>query len=132
MKVIKSIFLKDPESPWFWLTLALIVKGIFPFIWLFHSPPPNDVPGFWGGIGGDTSSYIDPIDNFLKFGMYIPDFRMPGYGAVYLIFRLFVSKPAALNCLLILQYLLASLSVYIVSLTAKRIFESNTVFYFCF
>ncbi len=132
MEIFRKFFFKDPAKPLFWLALGFIVKGILPFLWLLHSHPHNDIPGFWGGTGGDTFSYLAPIDNWLKNGIYSPDFRMPGYGAVYLIFRWFSSLAVACNLLLVLQFLLVSVSVYFIGLTARNIFKSDSVFYASF
>ncbi|HTB31898.1 MAG TPA: hypothetical protein VK808_07725, partial [Bacteroidia bacterium] len=90
------------------------------------------IAGLWGGTGGDTFSYLTPIDNLLAKGNYLPDFRMPGYGTAYLIFKLFFSTATACNILIVLQYLLASASVYFLALTTKNIFNSTRIFYFSF
>jgi hypothetical protein len=129
---LKKIVFKNPDSPGYWLVLGLLFKGIIPFIWLMHSKPICEIPGFWGGTGGDTSSYINPIDHWLATGLYLPDFRMPGYGIIYFIFRLLFSSALACNLMIILQYLLASVGVYLLALTAKNIFGGNRVFYLCF
>jgi len=129
---IKKILLRNPGSPIFWLMLGLIFKGIIPFIWLVHGKIVNEFPGFWGGTGGDASSYINPIDHWLTYGTYLPDFRMPGYGLIYLIFRIPFSSAVACNLMIILQYLLASVSVYILALMARNIFKNDRIFYVCF
>src|SRR5580700_5181459 len=65
---------------------------------------------------GDASSYITPIDNFLKEGHYYFETakagRMPYLGLVYLPFRLFFSKQIALSILVILQILMESIAIY--------------------
>lgn len=40
-------------------------------------------PVVWFIRGGDTPGYLDPVYAFLQNGTYQPDYRMPGYGAVY-------------------------------------------------
>ncbi len=132
MHTLRKILLKNPSSQGLWLALGLLFKGILPFIWLLHSHPICEIPGFWGGTGGDTSSYLKPIDNWLAHGIYTPDFRMPGYGLVYLIFRLITPTAIACNIILILQYLMASISIYILAITAKNIFGNNRIFYISF
>jgi hypothetical protein len=57
---------------------------------------------------------------------------MPGYGVVYLPFRLIFSQAAACNILIVLQFLFAGISVYYLALTAKTVFKSNKIFYVCF
>jgi len=129
--ILKKIFLKDPYTPAFWLSMGLIIKGAL-FLGVVLNHPYHDIAGIWGATMGDDSSYIVPIDNLLKHGAYSPDYRMPGYGAVYLLFRLFLQPAGACNLLLILQLILASASVYYLALTAKCIFKKDSVFYAVF
>jgi hypothetical protein len=132
--ILKRVFLKDPANYWFWLVLALLIKGL-PFIILLHNGPSPDtvIPGIWGNTAsGDTFSYLGPIDYLLAHGIYSPDYRMPGYGFVYLIFRLLFSQTISCNLLILSQYLVAALSVYYLALAAKNIFNSTRIFYFTF
>jgi hypothetical protein len=128
---IYNIFLKSPSAPAFWLILAFIFKGI-PFLMVILNKPYSDIPGIWGASQGDEPSYFVPIDNLLKHGNYSPDYRMPGYGIVYLLFRLLFLQPGACNALILFQYILASLSVYYLSLVARNLFENDTMFYLTF
>ena len=130
-QILKKTFLKNPSSPAFWLILGFTFKGLL-FLSVILNHPYHDIPGIWGATQGDDSSYLVPVDNFLLHGNYIPDFRMPGYGAAYLLFRLVFTQAGACNALLILQLVLASASVYYLALTAKNIFKSNAVFYLAF
>jgi len=130
-QILKKIFLRNPYSPVFWLVLGLLFKGIL-FLAVILNHPYHDISGIWGATQGDDSSYLLPIDNLLQHGAYIPDFRMPGYGAVYLLFRFFFAQAGACNALLILQLIFASASVYYLALTAKNIFKNDSVFYFAF
>lgn len=82
--------------------------------------------------GGDTNSYIAPIENLISKGVYSPDFRMPGYGAPYFLFRLLLSKVNALNLLALTQLLLSALSVYFLALVVRDIFEREDLFYITF
>ncbi len=128
---LAHLFLKEPYRFKFWLLLSLLFKSA-PFIILLIHKPVNDIPGFVGGSMGDTPSYLNPIDSLLSAGIYAPDFRMPGYGIVYLLFRLFASKAAACNLIILLQFVLAALSVYFFSLTVMRVFKSKSAFYISF
>ena len=130
-QILKKIFLKNPYAPAFWLMLGFIVKGAL-FLGVVFNHPYHDIAGIWGATMGDDSSYIVPIDNLLKHGVYSPDYRMPGYGAVYLLFRLFFSQAGACNSLLVLQLILAASSVYYLALAAKYLFKKDSVFYAVF
>ena len=131
MNKLSKIFLKKPGQWQFWIMLALLVKAA---IFLFQVSHANrdGIQGLLGSVGGDTKTYIMPIDNFLTTGSYDPDFRMPGYGIFYLFLRLCFAKITALNALLILQCIAASLSVYALALSAQKIFRSSTMFYLTF
>jgi len=131
MLTLQKIFLKNPNSPAFWLVLGFIVKGAL-FLGVVFNHPYHDIAGIWGATWADDDSYLVPIDNFLRHGIYTPDYRMPGYGIVYLLFRLVFAQAGACNALLILQLILASASVYYLALIARNIFKSNAVFYLTF
>jgi len=131
MSAFKKIFLKKPSSPLFWLLMGLVFKGI-PFLMVILNHPYRDIQGIWGATQADDSSYLLPIDNLLRYGTYTPDFRMPGYGIVYLLFRLVFTPTVACNALILLQVILASASVYYLSLAARNIFHNDVPFYFTF
>jgi hypothetical protein len=122
----KKIF---ASSNWpLWVGIALFLKGIQFFTTIF-GPHYSDIPGTWAVFGGDAISYLQPIENLIQHGAYTPDDRMPGYGVVYLFFRLFFDKPWAVNCVVVAQYLLDAITVYVLALTALTLFKSRFVFY---
>jgi hypothetical protein len=127
----KKIFFKNPYSPFSWLILGLIVKGLL-FLGVILNHPYHDIAGIWGATQADDSSYLDPIDNLIHFGTYTPDFRMPGYGLPYFLFRLMFAQAGACNALIILQLMLASASVYYLAMTVLAIFKNNSIFYLTF
>jgi hypothetical protein len=92
----------------------------------------SSFPGFWGAEGGDTYSYLGSIDNLISHGAYSPDIRMPGYGIIYLIFRLFLSKSIACNIIIILQLILSAVSVYLLALSSMYLFNTDKFFYSVF
>ncbi len=128
---LRTLFLKDPSKPLFWIVLGVLIKGL-PFFFLLHNRPPSDMPGVWAATSPDTLSYMDPIENLLKDGSYFPDYRMPGYGVIYLFFRVLFSPDYSCNMLLVLQFILAGVSVYYLALTARAIFKNDKIFYISF
>ncbi len=50
--------------------------------------------GPWYSVGGDAMGYIGPMESVLEDKGYVPDHRLPGYGAPYLILRLLMDRPA--------------------------------------
>lgn len=122
------------SNKWFWLGLAFVIKLFF-FLYFLHQYDKSLFDFNSQVIGqstGDTWTYLNPIDNFLCNGEYAPDFRMPGYGAIYLFFRFFFNPLLASNLLIVLQLLLASVSVYCLALTAQYIFKSEKYFFITF
>ena len=128
---LQKIFLKDPTKPLLWILIGLFVKCL-PLLFLLHNKQPSDIPGIWGATTTDSHSYLDPIDTFLKNGNYYPDYRMPGYGFIYLLLRLAFTQYYSCNILIFLQFFLAGISVYYLALLAKAIFKNDIIFYVCF
>ncbi|MDP2921175.1 MAG: hypothetical protein Q8O12_02220 [Candidatus Omnitrophota bacterium] len=129
--MFKKIFLQSPLRCGYWITFAVIVKGLF-FLFLISERATSVGRGLFYAIAGDTGYYINPIENLLKAGIYDPDFRMPGYGAIYFLFRVIFSKEISLNLLVFAQLFLSALSVYILALIVKEIFNSTKWFYISF
>lgn len=130
---MRKIIFKEVENKAYWIMWALFFKGILFLLQLMsHGSIGNLYSGFIGNRMSDTASYFDPIENLLKSGVYTPDFRMPGYGAVYYLLRLFFSQNAACNTIIFLQYILASISVYYMALLAMEVLKNKKAFYITF
>lgn len=127
----KQLLLKSPSNYIFWILLAFLFKGVIPLLQLFltHRSDPHLLSL---GFIGDTPSYIDPIENFLANGHYSPDRRMPGYGIIYLLFRLFLSYRATYNTIVIVQLVVSSVSVYCLALLSRLILKSDRAFHLTF
>jgi hypothetical protein len=82
--------------------------------------------------GGDTKTYISPIDNFIENGDYFDDHRMPGYGFFYYTFRLFLTKTLALNALLIFQLVVDAISVVLLAKISDFFSQNRVVFFLTF
>jgi len=130
-KTVKNALLPNPKEWAFWIVLALIFKAVIPLLMILHGHRSNPhLLGF--DFIGDTPSYIDPIEKLMSNGHYYPDHRMPGYGIIYLFFRLFFSYVGAYNCIVILQLIISSVSVYCMALLTRLILRSQGAFYVCF
>lgn len=133
-KILSLIEKLPSPSNWkFWVGLALIVKTAF-FIYLIgeKSTINEHYLGTFALDGGDSISYIDPIENLLANGEYYDDYRMPGYGWLYFLLRLLMPLSIALNTTVILQLILSSLSVYVLALSSIKLFKHNYYFYTTF
>jgi hypothetical protein len=124
-------------SRW-WMLLPLMVRlGLA----LFLCAQANHLKGFdhfrFYDEAADTPYYLQPIENLLQIGSYVafPDQpltragRMPGYGATYLVFRIFSSPPTAKTLLVCLQVLVSGLSAYYFALTALRLLRRRSAFF---
>ncbi len=125
----------EPQNWWLWILVTLAFKAIL-LIYYTHNIDTRLVvqgyPGLWTGFGGDTRTYITPIENLLAHNSYSPNDRMPGYGIVYIMFRLFMNNVHALNAVILLQVVVSSISVYALAITAERIFKIKEAFYYAF
>jgi hypothetical protein len=131
MHIFKENNLLKPENWKLWISLSLIFKGTF-FLFLINRGEFNSVEGFWGAIGGDTDSYLLPLENLIKNGKYEPGYRLPGYGLFYLPLFLMFEKSIALNILILMQFFASSLSVYFLALIARKCFLTDKIFYIAF
>ena len=119
----------QPSTNWkFWLLIALFIRGAFFFlqIHIFHSKT------YWGITEDDTFTYLSPIESLIDKGKYDPDFRMPGYGIIYLPLYFLFSRIAAYNILLLIQLLLSAISVYVLAITTEKLFKQPFFFYAVF
>lgn len=100
--------------------LAVILRaGLYVFLH-FSMGIAVSGSGLIGKRGGDTTSYFDGIENLLTHGHYthilghLPAYagRMPGYGAVYYVFRLVLSPLQAYDGMVLAQMALALVSLY--------------------
>lgn len=129
--MFKRIFLQDTDNYKYWIIIAIIVKALFFFFAISENRAVTDT-NIIHVTAGDSRTYIEPIENFIKEGNYYPDYRMPGYGIIYLLFRLIFPRVASLNLLVLLQLFLSAISVYVLALTCKEVFKSSRFFYASF
>lgn len=106
------------------LAIALAVKAAYIAIAVVEIKQP-ETPGWFNIQSGDTAGYLDPIESVLDGGSYTPDYRMPGVGAPYWILRQFLDVPSSRDAVVVLQWLLSALSVYLLGLLATRISGSE-------
>lgn len=129
--VLKKYFLRKHDDWKFWIGLAVVFKSAIFFLQLSQFNA-TEIPGFIGAMGGDTNSYLTPVENLIVGGTYAPDYRMPGYAFLYFPLLMIFQKATACNIMIILQVFMASASVYLLSLTARRCFKSDALFYLVF
>lgn len=126
--------LPKPDKWKIWLFIALLVKTSFFLFKVFGESKFLNTTylNTFASDGGDSTSYIEPIENLITFGNYLDDYRMPGYGWLYFLLRLFLPISSSLNVLVILQLVLSVLSVYILAQISLLLFKKQSYFYFTF
>lgn len=110
-------WLKQRDT-WAWIFIALVVRGALFGVFLRGHGLHSAWYG-WGAETGDTPGYFEPIDSFLAGHAYRPDYRMPGYGLPYLLFRLKTTEQGAGSAIILLQALLSVASVVVLARCAK-------------
>jgi hypothetical protein len=141
---MKKPHFAQPNKYLLWIAISLFVKVFF---FLLRTDIAAETNQYYKSIafdGGDATSYIEPIENFIRNGEYgiqpydysqtlmitkFDDFRMPGYGAPYFLLRLIFDQSTALNSLVILQLLCSGISVYVLALIALKLFKHQIFFY---
>lgn len=116
---MRKITLPSSDKFRIWIGIALLVKILF-LVLKISDAPHNVRYDCFGSDDGDAASYIEPIENLLLKGEYYDDYRMPGYGWLYFIFRLFANQSISLNLLIIFQVILSAVSVYVLALTGQK------------
>lgn len=111
--------------------IASLVKVAMLAVMIGH-PAAASPYGILAGVVGDSGSYLTPIDSLLAQGTYDPDYRMPGYGAAYLVFRLFLPQAHAGDTLVIAQTLFDALGTLLLALIALRMTGQRWVFHTVF
>lgn len=107
------------------LLLALAFRGLYIGIQLHYRVLP-ETPGCISLETGDTKGYLDPVENLIAKGTFAPDYRMPGVAAPYWVFRQFLDVGMSRDAMVILQWLLSGLNVYVLALIALRLTGSQT------
>ena len=135
-----------PNRSW-WITAGIASKfclyGLFLYLQAVnYNHSPLSAGGTWQLYTGafDTKSYVLPVENLLASGEYIEDFneplsrviRMPGYGMIYLLFRLAADEETAKNLLVLLQIIVSGVATYCLAFVGYRLTGKPFVFYATF
>jgi hypothetical protein len=118
-----------------WLAVVLRI-GVYVFLH-FSMGIVASGTGLIGKRGGDTAAYFASIDNLLTHGHYthilnyLPAYagRMPGYGAVYGLFRLFLTPTLAYDAVVLAQMALALISLYYLGQLAYLLTKQRKIAY---
>ncbi len=131
LNVIKNKLFFSIDKVWLWIFISLTFKT-FIFLFLLAQHQLSEINGFWGSLSGDSTTYLFPLENYVKNGSYDPDFRAPALAPIYILLRFFFSMVVSCNLFLILQLVLSALSVYVLAKAVFDLTKSNFLFYAVF
>lgn len=122
------------------LTFALKLSTASYLSHLTTSSSPDRRAGWISVYGGDTDSYIEPVDNYIQSGEYyswngkekVKAGRMPYYGGLYFLFRMITDAPAARDLLVIAQILVEAISIVLLSILCFRLFATSSAFWIAY
>lgn len=123
--------LPAPGRTGFWLLLALAIKASY-FLISLQQGYADKLPAPIAICTGDCDRYVLPIDHLVEHGQYDPDFRMPGYGAAYMLFRAWLPQHRAMDALTLLQLLLDALATVLLARCALRMTGSAAAHHLAF
>lgn len=114
--------------------LILFLSKIVVFFW-FSTYLNNNLEGSWIPIPTDDEGYLSSFDNFIEKGVWYYEHlemeapRVPGQSVSYAFFRYFVSKPTAINLLIIFQIAVYSVAFTILSQILSLALKKDYVFW---
>jgi hypothetical protein len=128
-----------------WLGLTVALKAVALLLYWSLLPEHMGIApvhhhylrDWWGYPWGDTPGYLVSMENLLQHGTYSPDYRMPGYGAFYFLFRLFLSVDMTMRALIVFQLVMSVIANYALAraaflLTGRRVVFIIVLVLFCF
>lgn len=89
-----------------------IIVGLVKVTLFLYLLPTNELGWQIAIDGGDTESYLRPIENLIEYGSYTPDYRLPGYGMIFFVLRAFFQSETAQTILVLLQWLISTISIF--------------------
>ncbi len=118
-----------------WIGIAFAIKGLLfiIFAWLFHQNWPQDkIINHLFIASNDTNGYYHPVESFIDTGVYNSFCRMPGllpvYAPLYFLFGSLWGK----TLVILLQFMVSTISVYLLAQTAVFVFKNQRLFYYTF
>ncbi len=111
-----------------WILIAFAIKiplFIYFAIQFKQNWPAHLVENNLFVYSGDTWGYYDPCENFVNGMGYTSYCRMPGLLPIYFLFRPFLNITWTKTCIIILQFIASTLSVYILARIAFILSKHN-------
>ncbi len=119
------------------LTFALKGATVFYLSSLTGSAAPDVMEGALATRGGDTFAYLGATENYIRTGEYyfwngvekVRAGRMPHYGGVYYLFRLFSDQRTAYDLLVVAQIGMEAVSIILLSLLSYSLLPAAASFW---
>lgn len=114
-----------------WIGLAFLIKiPIFIFFAVqFNQHWPQD--RIINNIfieSGDTYGYYDPLENLAQGKGYTTICRMPGLAPIYFCLRLLFNQIWAKSFIILLQFIISTISIYVLARISKMLFKTELAF----
>lgn len=93
------------------LLVGLVLRGAF-FIWNAYEVSGHRLEGRWAAWDADQWEYIGTAESYLAGDGWQPDHRMPGYGVIFLLYRLVFNYRDACDAITVTHLLVSVLAVY--------------------
>ena len=130
-KLLSKIDQINPAEKWRWLMVTIVLKGILFLFLAFYFQKNWEPEKVVSGIAihsGDTNSYLRPILDVVAGNGYTSICRMPGILPIYGPLAAVFGPTSAEAALVIIQFLFASIAVYILALWALDLSKSKRAF----
>lgn len=130
-KLVSKIDQIDPAEKWRWLMVTIVLKGILFLFLAFYFQKNWEPEKVISGIAihsGDTNSYLRPILDVVEGNGYTSICRMPGILPIYGPLAAVFGAKSAEAVLVIIQFLFASVAVYITARWAFDLSRSKRAF----
>ncbi|HRD53222.1 MAG TPA: hypothetical protein PKY96_11305 [Flavobacteriales bacterium] len=114
------------RRPVTFILIALAFRAVY-IVMAVGQLHPDKQPGWNYVESGDAALYLNPVDHLLEHGSYMDDYRMPGVGAPYFLFRQFLSPHQSRHAFVVLQWLLSGITAYLLGLLAWRMTHRHAI-----
>ncbi len=118
-----------PENWLLWLTILILARSFFTYTQTYSGIPTDACLGYGEARPYDVYDYVCPVENLLSNGAWEPDYRLPGYSIIYLIFRSFLPMWYALFMMIVLQVIVGAIASYLIAKSAYMLTKSQTFFF---
>lgn len=118
-----------------WMILAFIIRGAMMLFFSFefqNNWRPDLLHSGFVVLHNDTHGYFSPMESFIAGDGYSSSCRMPGLLPIYALIRVFFSPEISEIVLVIIQFLVSLVAVYLLAKSAYLLKKSQVLFVITF